>query len=151
MGIYVSLGKCILSSLLPAHGYDLLEHSLSPVKSMSCGEQQNIVCVLCPCACFSAGVCVVPEGERALVQLSGSDYDLTRPLFVHMRPSKLRLSHCGHAQGGGEPACMCLCVSESARFTHVTTVEAAGALSCFARLRRAAARWLLRGLCLLHA
>ncbi|CAB1422558.1 unnamed protein product [Pleuronectes platessa] len=36
------------------------------------------------------------------------------------------------------PARLCLCVGESARFTRVTTVEAAGAVNCFPRLRRAA-------------
>lgn len=49
-------------------------------------------------------------------------------------------------------ACLaCLCVSENARFTHVTTAEAAVLLSCFAGLRRAATHWLLQGLCSLHA
>lgn len=110
----------------------------------------HCVCV-CACTLQVCVQCVVPEGERALVQLSGSGYDLTRPLFVHTKPSKHRPSHCVHAQGLGVPSCMCLCVSESARFTRVTTVEAARALSCFGRLRRAAARWLLKGLCLLHA
>ena len=122
--------------------------------------QQNTVCVFCvplPCMFLCRCVCVLqPEGERAPVQLSGCDYDPTRPLSVHMKPSRPRppllLPLCGRAQASMEAfPRMCLCVSESARFTRVTTVEAAGALSCFARLRRAAARWLLKGLCLLHA
>lgn len=148
----MSLGKCTLSSLLPTHGYDLLEHSPFPRENMSSGEQQYTVCV------FSVPVhvllqvracvqCVEPEGECASVQLSGSDYDLTRPLFVHMKSSAPPATLAMHRL----PACMCLCVSENARFTHVTAVEAAAALSCFARLRRAAARWPLKGLCLLHA
>lgn len=109
----MSLGKCTLSSLLPTHGYDLLEHSPFPRENMSSGEQQYTVCV------FSVPVhvllqvracvqCVEPEGECASVQLSGSDYDLTRPLFVHMKSSAppATLWPCT----GCLPACVCVSV-----------------------------------------
>lgn len=88
---------------------------------MSSGEQQYIVCV------FSVPVhvflqvcvqCVVPEGERALVQLSGSDFDLTHPLFVHMKLSKPRPPHCGHAQAVASPPA-CVCVSVRVHVSHV--------------------------------
>ncbi len=127
VGIYVSLGKCILSSIekkknVQEHTVSFSQHmamicwgtcpSLFPRENMSSVEQQYIVCV------FSVPVhaflqvcvqCVVPEGERALVQLSGSDFDLTRPLFVHMKLNKPRPSHCGHAQAvASPPACVCV-------------------------------------------
>lgn len=87
MGIYVSLGKCSTPSLFPTHGYDLVEHSLFPGENMSSGELQYIVCVVSVPVHVLLQVfvqCVEPEGERASAQLSGSDCDLTRPLFVHM-------------------------------------------------------------------
>lgn len=70
---------------------------------MSSGELQYVVYVFSvPVSCmfFCRCVCsrVEPEQERASVQLSGSDRDLTRPLFVHMKPRKHRLPHCGHRQ-----------------------------------------------------
>lgn len=110
----------------------------------SCGEheQQYIVCVssLAAHVLLQVCVCVRAWGERASAQLSGSASDLGRPLSVPMK-SKVLL-----------PASrVCLCVSENARFTHVTTAEAAALLSCFAGLRRAAARWRLKGLCSLLA
>lgn len=79
---------------------------------MSSGVQQQqqhtvYVCVCCPCACFFCRcVCSVLclEGERAPVQLSGSDYGLTRPPSVHMKPCKPRPSPRGHAQAVVWPA-----------------------------------------------
>lgn len=50
-----------------------------------------------------ASVRAEPEGERASVQLTGSDYDLTRPLFVRKqqrRPS--RLPGCLHVSVSAE-------------------------------------------------
>lgn len=62
--------------------------------------------------------CVVPEGERALVQLSGSDYDLTHPLSVHMKLSRPRLSHCSLAQAVAS-LLACVCVSVRVHVSHV--------------------------------
>lgn len=101
--------------------------SLFPKRNMRSREKQHIVCVqslsLCP-ACFSAGVCVhsqcvAPEGERASVQLSGSDRDLTRPLSARTKPRRPRPPHCSHATGGGEPACACVCVLVRVHVSHV--------------------------------
>ena len=167
-GIYVSLGKCFLSSLLPTHGCDLWEHSFFfPTRNMSSGTSCVCVCV-CVCVCahsvpahvFLAGVClcvqcVLPWGGTC----SGTaewEWPWPNPShFVLSNAPPVTLWSCSSRWRACLPAClprMCSCVSESARFTHVTTVEATGALSCFAKgLRRAAARWLLKGLCLLHA
>ena len=71
---------------------------------MSRGGQQYIVCVFpvtVSCMFFYRCVSaqhVLPKVERASVQLSGSDWDLTRPIFVHMELRKPHLSRCGHAQ-----------------------------------------------------
>lgn len=124
--------------------------SFFSVENMSSGEQQYIMFVFSvPVSCMFFCRCV--QEERASLQLSGSDFDLTRPLSVRMKLHKPCLFSLRACTGRGKPPSMCLCVSESARFTRVTTVEAVGALSCFARLRRAAACWPLKGLCLLHA
>lgn len=97
------------------------------------------------CRCVSKRV--VLERKRASVQLSGSDYNLFSPV-PEQNPAYFSVpAHMGSA----EPRACVLCVSESVCFTRVTTVEEPGALSCFAELRRAGARWLLKGLCLLHA
>ena len=53
------------------------------------------------CVCVCSVFC--PEVERAPVQLSGSDHDLTLPTLFCPTP---RPSRCGHAQVGGEPACL---------------------------------------------
>lgn len=106
-----------------AHGYDLLEHSLFSKNNPSSGV--SCVCVCVPVYVSLSCRCVLlPEGERALVQLSGSDHVLTRPPSVHTKPDKPRLAACGRAQGEVvTPACVwlcdCVCVCVSAR-VHVS-------------------------------
>lgn len=108
----------------------------------SCGEheQQYIVCFPGPRACSFAGVCAC-EPEENVLQHSWVGVPLTWavPFLFPWSPKCCCLPR------------VCLCVSANARFTHVTTAEAAALLSCFAGLRRTAAHWLLKGLCSLHA
>lgn len=111
MRICVTLGKCVLSSPLPTHGYDLSEHSLFPGKNMgnSTACVFSVLCCLCVLFCRCVCVqCVEPEGERASVQLTGSDYDLTRPLFVHMKQSEPHPP----CAGCSEAACPCVFVCQ---------------------------------------
>lgn len=122
--------------LLPTHGCYLLNSppSLSPSLSPSlpvspppCLPAQSFreeheqrrtaghsVCSVCVCRCVHVR-CVVLGGERASVQLSGSDPGLTVPLSVHMKPHRPRLCLCGHATG--RPACVC--VSGRVHVSHV--------------------------------
>lgn len=55
--ICVTLGKRVLSSPLPTHGYDLSEHSLFPGKNMSSSTACVFSLFSAACACYSAGVC----------------------------------------------------------------------------------------------
>ena len=127
-GIYVSLGKCFLSSLLPTHGCDLWEHSFFfPTRNMSSGTFS--VCSLCPCACFPCRcVCVrsvlCPEVERAPVQLSGSDHDLTLPTLFLSNAPPVTLWSCTSQWRACLPACLpaclaCACVSARVHVSHM--------------------------------
>lgn len=100
-----------------------------PVENMSSAEQQ-CVCLVCPVHVLLqvCAVCCAWGGTCS----STAEWECLWPSPSPFRPHKV-----------DKPAVTLTCVWASVRMhvSHVTTAEAAAALSCFAGLKRAAAHW----------